>query len=49
MQELGDVAKKYGKPRRCEIMYEIPADTAEEPDEQVPDTRYICFYTGWLL
>ena len=25
MKELADVAKKYGKPRRCEIMYEVPA------------------------
>ena len=45
MQELGDVAKKYGKPRRCEILYEIPADTADEPDEQVPDYPVHLFFT----
>ena len=45
MKELADVAKKYGKPRRCEILYEIPADTADEPDEQVPDYPVHLFFT----
>ena len=45
MQELGDVAKKYGKPRRCEILYEIPAAEPAEPDEQVPDYPVHLFFT----
>ena len=45
MKELGDVAKKYGKPRRCEIMYEIPASEAEEPEQQIPDYPVHLFFT----
>ena len=37
ISELGDIAKKYGKPRRCEIMYEVPAVEGEEPEQQIPD------------
>ena len=45
MKELGDVAKKYGKPRRCEIMYEVPAVEGEEPEQQIPDYPVHLFFT----
>ena len=45
MRELADVAKKYGKPRRCEILYELPAAEAEEPEQQVPDYPVNLFFT----
>ena len=43
--ELNDVAKKYGKPRRCEILYELPAETEEEQEEAVPDYPVHLFFT----
>ena len=45
MKELGDVAKKYGKPRRCEIMYEIPAAENVEEEQQIPDYPVHLFFT----
>ena len=45
MRELADVAKKYGKPRRCEILYELPAAEVEEPEQQVPDYSVNLFFT----
>ncbi|MEF2693203.1 MAG: DNA gyrase subunit A, partial [Eubacteriales bacterium] len=45
MKELADVAKKYGKPRRCEIMYEVPAAESEEPEQQIPDYPVHLFFT----
>ena len=45
MRELADVAKKYGKPRRCEILYELPAAEEEEPEQQVPDYPVNLFFT----
>ena len=45
MRELADVAKKYGKPRRCEILYELPAAEVEEPEQQVPDYPVNLFFT----
>ena len=45
MKELADVAKKYGKPRRCEIMYEVPAVEGEEPEQQIPDYPVHLFFT----
>ena len=45
MNELADVAKKYGKPRRCEILYEVPVSEAEEPKEQIPDYPVHLFFT----
>ena len=45
MTELADVAKKYGKPRRCEILYDLPEDTADAEVEQVPDYPVHLFFT----
>lgn len=45
MAELGEVAKKYGKPRRCEILYEIPEDPAEEQQQEIPDYPVHLFFT----
>ena len=45
MKELADVAKKYGKPRRCEIMYEVPAVEGDEPEQQIPDYPVHLFFT----
>ena len=45
MRELADVAKKYGKPRRCEILYELPAAEVEKPEQQVPDYPVNLFFT----
>ena len=45
MKELADVAKKYGKPRRCEIMYEVPTVEGEEPEQQIPDYPVHLFFT----
>ena len=45
MRELADVAKKYGKPRCCEILYELPAAEVEEPEQQVPDYPVNLFFT----
>ena len=43
--ELNDVAKKYGKPRKTEILYEAPAEAAEEEEQEVPDYPVTLFYT----
>ena len=45
MAELADVAKKYGKPRRCQILYDLPEDTAEAEVEEVPDYPVRLFFT----
>lgn len=45
MTELAEVAKKYGKPRRCEILYEVPAAEADEPEQQIPDYPVHLFFT----
>ena len=45
MTELADVAKKYGQPRKSEILYEIPdADDGDEAEE-IPDYPVTLFYT----
>ena len=43
--ELNDVAKKNGRPRRCDILYELPAETEEEQEETVPDYPVHLFFT----
>ncbi len=43
--ELNEVAKKYGKPRRCEILYEQPADPDEEEQQEIPDYPVHLFFT----
>ena len=45
MNELAEVAKKYGKPRKCEILYEIPDADDEEEGEEIPDYPVTLFYT----
>ena len=43
--ELSDVAKKYGKPRKSEILYDLPADDAADEEETVPDYPVTLFFT----
>ena len=45
MAELTEVAKKYGKPRRCEILYDLPEEADEEEVEQVPEYAVHLFFT----
>ena len=45
MAELADVAKKYGQPRRTEILYEIPEEADAEETEAVPDYPVTVFFT----
>ena len=43
--ELNDVAKKYGQPRRCEILYEMPGSEETAEEEQIPDYPVTLFFT----
>lgn len=44
--ELQEVRKKYGQPRRTEILYEIPGGAADEDSaEEMPDYPVTVFYT----
>lgn len=45
MKELTEVAQKYGKPRRCEILYDLPDDGAEEVQQEIPDYPVHLFFT----
>ena len=45
MNELAEVAKKYGKPRKCEILYEIPDTDDEDEGEEIPNYPVTLFYT----
>ncbi len=45
MEELAAVAKKYGQPRRCPILYEAPAAAEEEAEDAMPDYPVTVFYT----
>ena len=45
MQELSAVAKKYARPRRSEILYEVPDEKIEEEAEAVPDYPVTLFFT----
>ncbi len=45
MTELSDVAKKYGKPRRCEILYDLPEESVEEEQQEIPDYPVHLFFT----
>ena len=49
VQELNAVAKKYGQPRRSEILYDLPQEEAEAREE-VPDYPVTVFFTreGYL-
>lgn len=48
--ELNDVAKKYAKPRRSEILYDLPEETETSEEEAVPDYPVTVFFTreGYL-
>ena len=37
IKELEEVAKKFGKPRKTEIVYDVQEAAVEEEEEQVPD------------
>lgn len=45
MDELAAVAKKYGQPRRTEILYELPASPEDEPADALPDYPVTLFFT----
>ena len=45
VDELAEVAKKYGKPRRSEILYEVESPESDEELEAVPDYPVTLFYT----
>ena len=45
MTELTEVAKKYGKPRRSEILYELPEDEAADAEEEIPNYPVTLFFT----
>lgn len=48
--ELNEVAKKYGKPRRSLILYDLPQEEEAEEAEAVPDYPVTVFFTreGYL-
>ena len=50
MKELADVAKKYGQPRRSEILYDLPEEESGAEEEAVPDYPVTVFFTreGYL-
>ena len=50
ISELTEVGKKYGKPRRSEILYDIPVEEDENAEEAVPDYPVTVFFTreGYL-
>ena len=45
INELNDVAKKYGQPRRSEILYDLPEDENGSEEEEVPDYPVTVFFT----
>ena len=45
MAELSEVAKKYGQPRKTEILYDLPDDSATEEEDAVPDYNVHLFFT----
>ena len=45
MTELGDVAKKYGSPRKTEILYDLPNDSAADEQNEIPDYPVTVFFT----
>ena len=50
IKELEEVAKKYGKPRKTEIVYDTQEAAEEEEEEQVPDYPVTVFVSkeGYL-
>ena len=45
MTELSDVAKKYGSPRKTEILYDLPDDSAADEQNEIPDYPVTVFST----
>ena len=45
INELNDVAKKYGQPRRSEILYDLPEEESGAEEEAVPDYPVTVFFT----
>ncbi len=45
INELNDVAKKYGQPRRSEILYDLPEEENGAEEETVPDYPVTVFFT----
>ena len=50
IKELEEVSKKYGKPRRTEIVYDVQETAEEEEQEQIPDYPVTVFVSteGYL-
>ena len=50
INELNEVAKKYGQPRRSEILYDLPEEENGAEEETVPDYPVTVFFTreGYL-
>lgn len=50
MNELADVAKKYGQPRRSQILYDLPDQKEEGEEEAIPDYPVVLLFTreGYL-
>ena len=50
INELNEVAKKYGQPRRSEILYDLPEEENGAEEESVPDYPVTVFFTreGYL-
>ena len=50
INELNDVAKKYGKPRCSEILYDLPEEESGAEEESIPDYPVTVFFTreGYL-
>ena len=50
IRELEDVAKKYGQPRKTEILYEVAEASVEDETEEIPDYPVTVFVSreGYL-
>ena len=45
MDELAAVAKKYGEPRRCRIVYDLPDEEEDAGEDAMPDYPVTVFFT----
>lgn len=45
INELNNVSQKYGEPRRCEIIYDLPKNEEESGEEPIPDYPVTVFFT----
>ncbi len=50
MNELADVVKKYGQPRRSQILYDLPDQGDDGEEEAIPDYPVVLLFTreGYL-